>query len=409
MYRFLSEYSSFNEYKIRFLKLTCILSFVTELFYLHRYIFVHDQIFYVKLIAPFILLTGVCGYFIFCKSAYETGAKLLLTSCVIPLVILIGSVGGFEAPGLQWLSLIPMMFGLFFGRKGLLPGVIVLFLTCSIYYFVDLPNFILNPDHYIKEKITNFVLYSIFLLIFFFGYIGIMENYEKDLNEKNEQVKNLLRVVIHDLSNPIQILKIIIDQNKKHLEPRVLEKADRSLQNIVTIINDVRQLQAFADNKITLKKLNVSPNELTNDIEILFKSQLLNKNISLIFSDSLPPNFEVETDPTIFKNQVLNNFISNGIKFSPENSTIEVKTSRENDKLVIRVTDSGPGIDLEVIDDLFSSTKKTSNLGTIGEKGTGYGLPIAKFFADRLDIKLEVLTPKNSPMEKGTCFKMTFN
>ena len=76
---------------------------------------------------------------------------------------------------------------------------------------------------------------------------------------------------------------------------------------------------------------------------------------------------------------VMRNFLSNAIKFSPENSTIEIKMAAEGDFAKISVTDHGVGIAADRIGSIFK--KGDTTYGTGGEEGSGLGLQLCQDFA----------------------------
>lgn len=76
--------------------------------------------------------------------------------------------------------------------------------------------------------------------------------------------------------------------------------------------------------------------------------------------------------------QVLNNLIGNAIKFSPPGSRVEVKLARFDGRVIISVTDEGPGISPEELEKLFRPFERGRAQSTAGEKSTGLGLAIVK-------------------------------
>ncbi len=89
---------------------------------------------------------------------------------------------------------------------------------------------------------------------------------------------------------------------------------------------------------------------------------------------SLP---ETQGDPDRLM-QVINNLISNAIKFSPNGATVAVRTRVQNGGLMFEVADTGPGIPAAEIPLLFEEFARLSNQPTGGEKSSGVGLSIAK-------------------------------
>ncbi|MBP6731158.1 MAG: ATP-binding protein, partial [Chitinophagales bacterium] len=109
---------------------------------------------------------------------------------------------------------------------------------------------------------------------------------------------------------------------------------------------------------------------------------------------------EILSDKRLLKN-ILLNLISNAIKFSPENSVIEVDWKILADKLVLSVKDSGIGISAEDQQHLFERFFRARNAQNI--QGTGLGLHIVTKYLELLQGKIEV----ESAINKGTKFIIT--
>ena len=77
-------------------------------------------------------------------------------------------------------------------------------------------------------------------------------------------------------------------------------------------------------------------------------------------------------------NQVLENFVSNAIKFSPQGEKVTVGTRKTESGILVEVRDSGPGLTDEDMEKLFVKYAKLSNMPTGGEKSSGLGLAICK-------------------------------
>ncbi|MNT40656.1 Signal-transduction histidine kinase senX3 [compost metagenome] len=93
----------------------------------------------------------------------------------------------------------------------------------------------------------------------------------------------------------------------------------------------------------------------------------------------------VWADKVILQNVVLTNIISNAIKFSPNNSEIRIELKKTNQHLEITVQDFGIGIPHHIQTRIFELTANTSRTGTRGEKGTGYGLPLAMEYTRKMN------------------------
>ena len=100
--------------------------------------------------------------------------------------------------------------------------------------------------------------------------------------------------------------------------------------------------------------------------------------------------------------------MSNAIKFSLPGGRIILETYDNEDHAVVEIKDNGIGIPNKMINHLFSAEKPTTSLGTAGEQGTGFGLPLARSFIDRFDGKIEVesRSADEHPKSHGMTFKI---
>ncbi|MFX0070024.1 MAG: sensor histidine kinase [Candidatus Hermodarchaeota archaeon] len=112
------------------------------------------------------------------------------------------------------------------------------------------------------------------------------------------------------------------------------------------------------------------------------------------------PHLEFDKDKI---RQVLNNLISNAIKYSPKSSKIIVKIEKEVNKIITKVIDNGPGISEEELSNLFEPFHTTSLKSINGERGTGLGLTISKKIIESHNGQIGVFSQVN----KGSTFYFT--
>ena len=113
----------------------------------------------------------------------------------------------------------------------------------------------------------------------------------------------------------------------------------------------------------------------------VFGKSLDRKDISIECRHYLRDNTAVIANEFFLLNSVINNLMSNAIKFSLPGGKIILETYDNEDHAVIEIKDNGIGIPREMISHLFSVEKPTTRLGTAGEQGTGFGLPLASFLS----------------------------
>ena len=167
-----------------------------------------------------------------------------------------------------------------------------------------------------------------------------------------------------------------------------MTKATRAITEVLTNIKDMEAV-SLGVKKLDVKQINI--NEIISDLIFFFKDKLEYKNIKIRLKNELSNDTLVIAEPKSLSHQVLSNIMSNAIKFSEQNSTIEIHL-RLNEKSQIRVTikDRGIGIPKEQLAKVFSLVSNNSRTGTAGEKGTGFGMPIAKTFVEKYGGHLSV-------------------
>lgn len=236
------------------------------------------------------------------------------------------------------------------------------------------------------------------------------------LKQAFEQKTGLLRVLCHDLSNPLILLKGISETLcHRDLGPEDLERNYkvllRAANMMIDILVNVREMEAIGSGKRNIKIVPVELRTVFDNILFLFKDRLEEKGITLEVHNDVPESVKVMADPVSLSNQVLSNLISNAIKFSFRNSTIEVRAKLDDDQVCIEVRDYGVGMAREYVETIFDPNRQTTRPGTQGEKGTGFGMPLVKAFVDRYGGTIEVksISAEEDPSSHGTSFHITLN
>lgn len=236
------------------------------------------------------------------------------------------------------------------------------------------------------------------------------------LEEKIAENKTLTRMLVHDISNALTIaigntqslLKNGENENAEYRQKK-LEKIAMATAAQKNLIERVRDMEAASSHKqaVILKKENI--HAIIKNTFYIFDEKLKAKNLKLSFQSNIPEDTTIKIDSVLFTNNVINNFISNAIKFSNENQTIEILLDKNaNGNLTISIKDSGVGIPKNYIGNLFNPNIQTSREGTKGEKGTGFGLPLAHSTVALLGGKITVQskTIEESPENHGTVFSI---
>lgn len=225
------------------------------------------------------------------------------------------------------------------------------------------------------------------------------------LTEMNERLNEFVGMAAHDLRNPLTVLLGFSKYLMRASEATIPEQQRRMLASIQTssefmlrLVNNLLDVSKIEAGELHLEK---APTDLAGLVrQNVSLNQLLAQDkgieIVLVIESDLPT---LKIDPDKIE-QVLNNLISNAVKFSHPGSTVTVTLRQVEGDALLSVHDQGPGIPEGEIDKLFKAFGRTSVRATAGEKSTGLGLVIAKQVVDRHGGRIWVETE----VGKGTTF-----
>jgi len=211
---------------------------------------------------------------------------------------------------------------------------------------------------------------------------------EKSLNQLKETFTN---EIVHELRSPLTAIKasaMLIATDKTLPEEHakfidiIVKQSERMLNDITSLL-DAAKLET---GKFSILQKPTDIAKLIADSSMLFKTVAENKKINLTtdIADKLPQGMIDANRIT----QVVNNLISNAMKFTPENGTITIHagyhynehlpTTKTNPGILISVIDTGIGIAKDKQGILFSKFGQVKNAKATKEPGTGLGLYVSK-------------------------------
>lgn len=304
---------------------------------------------------------------------------------------------------------------LLYRNKHTFPKNIYYLLLSSIFVTIlSEMSFTLYSDNY---GITNVAGHLLKILSFYLIYKSIIETGLKSpfslifselkesqisLEEANKTKDKFFSIIAHDLRNPVgaisELSKYLRENfnnlNKEELYQDIClleESADLSKQLLENLLMWARS----QTNKIEFypEAFELKP-AIENEIRLL-QFQASEKNINI--STGQINETEVFADRNMFS-IVLRNLINNALKFSYENSTIEIEIENRTDSIFISIIDHGTGIKSNTLKNIFNPGKTRSHPGTKNEAGTGLGLILCKDFTERNNGILTISSEEN----KGT-------
>lgn len=203
------------------------------------------------------------------------------------------------------------------------------------------------------------------------------KNLAEDVAKKRAK---FIDVAAHELRTPITALSLLVQIVQKQLDQgqpvtaATLAKLRRPVERLVRLVNDLLDVSRLERNLMTLSP--VTSNIVAIISNCIEEFQLQAPLRRFVF---IPPkkNIEAVFDPVRI-NQVISNLLDNAIKYSDEESPIEVKAEVESNGTKISVIDQGPGIPKEQLEGIFTAFTRGSSDATIRSSGLGLGLDISR-------------------------------
>lgn len=264
-----------------------------------------------------------------------------------------------------------------------------------------------NPDDYDLEFAVNFLERRVAE----FNMLEVMAREAITSAENSVKVKsNFLSVMSHEIRTPLNAIigSIHILKQEEHLpsQETYIKSLQISADNLLNLINDILDFNKIEEGKITFAKQDINLRTLLNNIRLanFFKASERGNKIKIMFDEEIP-DFVVGDEVRLA--QILNNLISNAIKFTTQGLVqieIQVEESKGNQlKINFSIKDTGIGIDTKMKEQIFERfTQADSNINR-EYGGSGLGLTIVRRLLQLQKSDINV----DSDLGKGSRFYFT--
>jgi two-component system sensor histidine kinase VicK len=213
--------------------------------------------------------------------------------------------------------------------------------------------------------------------------ITTIKDHSEVLNNHNSRKNNILTMLAHDLAGPlgaIQNFTALLDRETKNFNNPKLEKFISSIERITK--NSIHLIHTFIDQEF-LESADVKL--LKKRVDVLEKIKLgvttyIETETDLDITFDVKANHDhiyVEIDEDKFL-QVINNLISNALKFTPKGGSININLQEKEESVMITISDTGIGIPKAFHNTLFEKFTSARRRGLKGEVSTGLGMSIIK-------------------------------
>lgn len=227
------------------------------------------------------------------------------------------------------------------------------------------------------------------------GKLIILENITP-YKEMDVAKTNFIATISHELKTPLASsdfsLKLMEDERVGTLneeQKQLVQSLKRDNQRLLRILSELLDLSQVEAGKMQLDLQPVSVNDIIIKAELSVSNAAKEKNITLKKDIAQKmPAIQADADKAVW---IINNFLTNAIRYSPENSEITIKTKQANQQyLEIGVQDQGIGIDPSFQKKIFDRFFRVP--GTRDKKGSGLGLAISKDFVEAMGGEIGVVS-----------------
>ncbi len=242
-----------------------------------------------------------------------------------------------------------------------------------------------------------------------------LANARRELARRNADLESVLReknlllgMAVHDLRNPLGIIVGIVDLLAEELgvslsaeNLELFSHVATSADHMAGLIDDLLDYTKIDAGRLDLELHAVAVTELIRE-NLAFNSIIANKKGIELRLKCEEPVPLLNIDSRRFQ-QVLNNLISNALKFSHSGTTITISLSCKQAAVTIAVADEGQGIATDELGKLFKPFSSTRTRSTANEKSTGLGLAIVRRIVEAHGGRIRV----ESEVGRGSVFYVT--
>lgn len=324
--------------------------------------------------------------------------------------------GGFDSNILIWLGILPMLAGVVAGRRGALLWACITGLCVSVFLVLKLTGYecpvLISPTGKLLTQALILFGWIFISSIVIWVHVLLVEQHTSVIETSRQRIHNLVNILSHDISTPLSVIVVKLKQLGRSTlsteQQSAVAKASRAADSVVQITESIRELRLTELGKKEITLSEVVVRDLISELKEMFLERMEQKNLKLNWSVA-SDIYSFRSSRSLLLNQILGNLLSNSIKFSDKDSEIRIRVSKVQNNIQFVLEDGGVGIPKDMREHLFEANLSRSSVGTYGEIGTGFGLPIVKSCVDRLGGKISFETQTSNEGPSGTKFKLLFS
>jgi signal transduction histidine kinase/uncharacterized membrane protein len=336
-------------------------------------------------------------------ASMNSAGNMLLLILVAGFTTLCCLEGGLEGHAIAWLASVPLCALILLGRRSAGRWVLVSFGACACIAALNLAGIKMPTTYDAKwEGLVSSAGYLGFILFMFLLGVIFETSRERAFNKMQEaigklQVSNVqlvklneeknafLGIAAHDLKNPLGVVIGTAELMRSCKDEALITKLSGNIvgagTRMLRLVKDLLDANAIEEGRFTSNLERCNLRVLIRECVDNNTLAGTNKGIQLQLEHGNACWVRTDKNATL---QVLDNLISNAVKYSPRNTTVHISTAAGDDFGSISIRDEGPGLDADDLKKMFGKFTRLSARPTGGESSNGLGLSIVKRLAEAM-------------------------
>jgi signal transduction histidine kinase/DNA-binding response OmpR family regulator/ligand-binding sensor domain-containing protein len=272
-------------------------------------------------------------------------------------------------------------------------------------------NIIVHPSFW-ETKLARFLYFLVFLLLTATTIYIVFTIYKLRHKVEVEQLITNMKLkfftdISHELRTPLTLISSPVDNILKNytLEPDIMEQLSivhNNTERMLRLVNQILDFRKIQNKKMKLKLDEFGLGDFISEICGNFNKIAIEKGIELSFAD-LSANENVWADKDKVE-KITYNLLANAIKFTPRGKKVAVTVSKNENNILIKVSDQGIGVSKEKVKNIFERFVSFDSSNINFQPGTGIGLSLSKELAELHKAELTV----ESNEGEGATFTVSF-